>query len=414
MPSNKLIDRVMNRLTPGRARLAVLIYGLRLYTTRYNYAYDRLHNRINFRCFFDAFFKPEKSVWMTLLFPAELLYPLGLSPIIMESVGGILGALGLTRSFLKNTIEKGIPSSLCTFHRAHLSLALKNGLYPPAFVTAVSALCDGNLRSLQEVSEFFPSPFFFIDIPEPDTPGAQEFLASQLEELYSRLAFSRRVPNSVDRLKRAVELAEETRIWMNKVNKLRAERYFPDQPPMSFAWNVLNQTAHLGCEDGRDFYKTLYHDLETEGKPIPENVLRFLVLHLPPTYKHPAIDTIAQKNGMVVMEEFNTNSWPPLDPEDPFGSIAERLLSFHLIGPPERRIRHINQLVEQYSADGILSFSHWGCRHSSGSIHMMKEKFNAPCLPLETDLVDSESASEGQIKTRIESFIEMLDSRQEV
>ena len=401
----------MNRLTPGRARIAVLLYGLSLFFRIYGYRFERMHNRINYRSFFDAFFRSHRSVWATLLTPSELVSALGLTPLVMESVGGITGTLGLTRNFLKHTVEIGVPSSLCTFHRAHLSMVLKNGFYPPGCVFAVSALCDGNLRSLQEISEYYPTPFFFVDVPEPDAPGGEVFLKNQLEEVYHQLAHLFRVKHPLERIERTVEIAEETRVWIEKVNELRQTRYIPDVKPMSMAWHLLNQTAQLGSPRGLSFYKTLYQDLSRYGRNFPKDKLKFLLMHLPPTYDHPVVETISGRGGLIVIEEFNTLKWSPMDPKDPFGSIARKILSIHLLGGPMRRIDHINSLARDYHVDGIINFAHWGCRQSSGSLEVMKERIQKPLLSVDTDLVDSESSSAGQIKTRVESFIEMLKAQ---
>jgi benzoyl-CoA reductase/2-hydroxyglutaryl-CoA dehydratase subunit BcrC/BadD/HgdB len=78
------------------------------------------------------------------------------------------------------------------------------------------------------------------------------------------------------------------------------------------------------------------------------------------------------------------------------------------VGSPKKRTDHINSLVRNYRVDGIINFAHWGCRTSSGAISVLKEHIDAPLLSVDTDLVDSESASEGQVKTRVEGFMEML------
>ena len=420
MTGSGIINRVMNKLSPGRARIAVLLYGLKLFFTPARYRFFRIQNRINYRSFFDAFFRPRKSVWMTLLAPGELIRAAGYTPIVMESVGGVLGALGLTRMFLGYTVETGVPSSLCTFHRAHLSVVLKNGFYPPGHGVAVSALCDGNLRSLQEICGRYGSPFHFIDIPDPDSPGAETFIRTQLEEVFRELggADTGRSGSGgsgsahyLESLRQAVSYAEEARNWRDRVNELRREKYFPKLKPMALAWSLLNYTAQFGSKGSADYYKSLYRALETKGAPIPENRLRFLLMHLPPTYAHPVVDTIAEKGGIIAIEEFNTIPIPPLDPETPFTSIADRLLSVHMVGNPKKRIDHINRLVRDYRIDGIINFAHWGCRTSSGAINLIKERVEAPLLSIETDLVDSESSSAGQIKTRVESFIEMLQGQ---
>ncbi len=408
---NALLHRVLNRLTPGRARIAVSLYGLSLFLKPVRYSFDRKNSMINYRSFFDAFFRPRKSVWVSLLAPSELVTALGLTPLIVESVGGVTGTLGLTRMFLRHTMEMGVPSSLCTFHRAHLSVVLKNGFYPPGGLLAVSALCDGNLRAFQQIGDHYSRPLFFIDVPEPDSPGAEAYLKGQIEETYLKMAERFRVADPVPRLRRSIETAEETRVLIVKVNELRKSRYLPGVGPMSMAWHLLNQTAQFGSLRGLAFYRKLYEALNRRGEKYPGECLKIILMHLPPTYAHPVFDVLSERGAVIAMEEFNSVDWPRLEPEDPFGSIARKLLAVHMLGSPRRRIHHINRLAEDYGADGIINFAHWGCRQSWGSLGEMKEKIGTPLLSLDTDLVDSESSSAGQIKTRTESFMEMLRGR---
>jgi benzoyl-CoA reductase/2-hydroxyglutaryl-CoA dehydratase subunit BcrC/BadD/HgdB len=80
-----------------------------------------------------------------------------------------------------------------------------------------------------------------------------------------------------------------------------------------------------------------------------------------------------------------------------------------MLGNGERRINVINHLCERYNIDGIIHFSHWGCRQSSGSLSAIKRYLKRPLLNCETDLVDAKSSSTGQVATRMESFLEMLE-----
>ncbi len=405
---NSFFYRVLEKLTPRRAAAAVLLYGLKMQFAARPYRHQRIYNKALYRGFFDAFFHPQRSAWVTICTPSEMLIALGLSPIMLEAVGGVIGSLGLTGRFLKNTLQIGIPASLCTFHRAHLSVVLNNGFFSPRLVMAVSALCDGNLRSFQEISELLKSPFVFLDIPLPESPGAESYLKDQPEESYYRLAGELGIRCPLERLKRTLSVAEETRKWILKVAEVRQDRYFPDLP-LGLAWNITIHTSRLGSPKTVYFYKTLYRELVSAGEKIPQNKLRLLLMHLPPAYDHPALDIIRKKNAFFVMEEYNAVSWPKLDPGDPFASLSRKILSQPQIGKPDQRLAVINDLIGRYSAVGVINFSHWGCRQSAGSLNAFKRFIKKPLLNIETDLVDPDSSSSGQLSTRIEGFFEMVE-----
>ncbi|MFW6160573.1 MAG: 2-hydroxyacyl-CoA dehydratase subunit D [Acidobacteriota bacterium] len=400
--------KFLDRLTPRKAAALVALYGVQMHFHRRHYVHDAVYKKIVYRSFFNALVLPQKSAWVTILVPSEMLIALGLTPLMLETLGGVMGSQGLAGHFLKNSDEIGVPPSLCTFHRTHLAAALKSILPKPRLVVAASALCDGNLRSLQEISYSLDSPFIFIDIPEPTSPGAIDYVRDQLEHHFFRIAERLKIKNPVERLKKTLAVSEETRKWMEVLNKSREKLYIP-QKPMGFVWNLLLHTSQLG--DGRTlrYYKTLCQELRKKGMEISQDKTRFLLMHLLPAYKHRALEILKQRNGVIAMEETSHISWPQIDLQKPFSSMAKKILLQPMLGNAERRIKEINYLCERYNIDGIIHFSHWGCRLSSGSLNAIKRYLKRPIIDCETDLVDPQSSSAGQIATRMEGFLEMLE-----
>jgi benzoyl-CoA reductase/2-hydroxyglutaryl-CoA dehydratase subunit BcrC/BadD/HgdB len=275
---------------------------------------------------------------------------------------------------------------------------------------AISALCDGNLRSMQEMNETLSSDLFFIDCPIPGRPGSVSYLADQLQEVFERICRKINIKNARDRLEKTVRTAEYTRRWMMKANEARRGRYFPKEP-LGLAGNIGIQTMLIGSPGLLRFYRTLYQDLERRAVCAPPGKRRILLMHLLPLYRHAAIDRLFSGRCFVAAEEYTYLPWPQLDPRRPFRSIAERLLSQPQLSDPERRISLINGMIDDYSIDGVVHISHWGCRQSSGAIQALSRFIKRPFLNLEIDLVDPDSSASGQISTRIEGFLEMLESR---
>ncbi len=70
-------------------------------------------------------------------------------------------------------------------------------------------------------------------------------------------------------------------------------------------------------------------------------------------------------------------------------------------------------MASDYKIDGVILYSHWGCRQSNGGARIIKDKlnkYNIPTLVLDGDCVDKNNASQGQVRTRIQGFIEILNS----
>ena len=118
--------------------------------------------------------------------------------------------------------------------------------------------------------------------------------------------------------------------------------------------------------------------------------------------------------AVIVSDELNDITWDPIDPENPFTGLARRAISIPFNGNVHRRIRHLQKLAEDYRLDGAINPCHWGCRQGTGARGLISEGLKAvgvPVLNLEVDCVDPRNFSEGQLRTRLEAFMEMLEGR---
>ena len=71
----------------------------------------------------------------------------------------------------------------------------------------------------------------------------------------------------------------------------------------------------------------------------------------------------------------------------------------------------IGQLADHLKPDAVIHFCHWGCKQASGGSVLLKEKMqemNIPMLILDGDGIDKRNSHDGQIKTRLEAFLEMI------
>jgi benzoyl-CoA reductase/2-hydroxyglutaryl-CoA dehydratase subunit BcrC/BadD/HgdB len=68
-------------------------------------------------------------------------------------------------------------------------------------------------------------------------------------------------------------------------------------------------------------------------------------------------------------------------------------------------------LVEKYKIDGVIHFAHWGCRWNYGRIKILKEALQRkgiPFLSLDCDSISSSDYFEGQLNSRVDTFLDML------
>ncbi len=145
-----------------------------------------------------------------------------------------------------------------------------------------------------------------------------------------------------------------------------------------------------------------------------DKVKKILWLHLRPYYNNSIFELLEKNNYMVVFEEISHVYWPELDPEKPFESLAIKLLSNPLNGSVQNRVSAILKMAKDYHVDGVIMFAHWGCRHSNGGARIIKDSLkeqDIPMLMLDGDCLNKNNSSEGQILTRLQGFMEIVDAR---
>jgi benzoyl-CoA reductase/2-hydroxyglutaryl-CoA dehydratase subunit BcrC/BadD/HgdB len=70
------------------------------------------------------------------------------------------------------------------------------------------------------------------------------------------------------------------------------------------------------------------------------------------------------------------------------------------------------RLAREYRVDGAVHFSHRGCRQSSGCARQVRDELAAAgirTLVLDGECLDEREHNEGQVRTRLEAFLESLD-----
>ena len=80
-------------------------------------------------------------------------------------------------------------------------------------------------------------------------------------------------------------------------------------------------------------------------------------------------------------------------------------------GSYSHKAQAIGKLTDMLHPDAVIHFCHWGCKQASGGSLLLKEAMkerNIPMLILDGDGVDQRNSHDGQIKTRLEAFLEMI------
>ncbi|HBY03351.1 MAG: 2-hydroxyglutaryl-CoA dehydratase D-component [Desulfotomaculum sp. 46_296] len=353
-------------------------------------------------------------VWTNVYTPSELIWSMGGVPFMPEVAAATAASLGWGTDFLKAAEGAWYSADLCGFHRCALGMAVNQVLPRPDAIIATSHLCDGAVKFLEMSGRMFNCPYYLVHIPYNDDHQSRDWLAGELSLLAKEL--NHLLPSSGRNISLVAGQVNAAREQMVAINELRKNVPAPWQGEESLDRIVISFNM-LGTPEAVKYYSSLRKDLSErinkECPAVPLQKKRLLWLHFKPYYPNPLLKKIEQDQGNVIaFEEVSAVTWEKLSPEDWWGSIAAKILANPFWGPGEKRVELVLKLVREYRCDGVIHFSHWGCRQSTGMVSILREALNRegiPFLNLEGDCIDSRNFMEGQSMTRVESFLEMLN-----
>ncbi|MDI3547668.1 MAG: hypothetical protein PWR10_1320 [Halanaerobiales bacterium] len=356
-----------------------------------------------------AFTGRRPVIWCSTFIPSELVYAVGGVPFMPEVAAGFAAAVGVANEVLLEAEGDWLNADLCSIHRCGTGLVKKELVPKPDLIISSSHLCDGAKKYLQYISYQFDCPYYLLETPyQLEDAG---WLAEQIRSLTKELA-----KGGVD-FGPVFSLSNRAYRYHQRVNQLR--KAVPATFSGEHAMNLVPmEFMSFGSKGGLRFYRELAEELEGRVKGgegvIPEERYRLLWLHLKPYYPQQIFSSLREMGAVIAFEEYSQLYWELLDPEKPYLSLARKMINHFGWGPLQRQLERIYKLIYDYQIDGVIGFSQWGCRQSSGRMGMIKDslkKKGIPFLNLDGDLVDTRNYREGQLLTRLQAFVELIDEQ---
>ena len=356
-------------------------------------------------------------VWGNAFFPFELLYGLGVTPYHPESISATAAALGLSREAVTCAESACYSPDICSFYRCAAGLDIQKLLPAPDIVVSASYLCEGAVKSFLNTAAEYGCEHYLLDVPYHHTEKSRKYVAGQLKELAEIIAKKKGKPVDRERMALALKLSNESREYQLKINELR--KAHPGALPAEDATSYVPDMRFFspGSEPGAQFFKALYDEVKVGAEKVKGKVPKFRLLwmhYVRPYYPNDILSYLESRGASVCFNEAAYVYWPPLDPANPYESLADKVLSIPNGGPVERRTELAVKLAQEFSVDGVIHFSQRGCRQSTGGEYIIRDalrKKDIPMLILDGDAIDSRNYSKEPTRLRLEAFLEMLEAK---
>ena len=362
---------------------------------------------------------PSKPlVWRNLFLPAEILNAMGCRIRTLETYAALFGRRAdKVKEALGRAAQKGFDGQTCSFLRMLEGMELDK----PDFVVSTVQPCQQAERVFADLvrEHGIPDRLYSLQTPvNSQARNAVETVADGLAEAVSEMekAFGRKLDPG--RLEEACVLSNEAADLARKCADLRFT-----SPPLvrgsEAIYNAVVFSQLWGTQDLVDIQKAYYEELLAkkawaERRYSIDDTHRLLWLHLPPFYDTKHLDFIETTcNAPIVFEETNFVGWGPLDPKDPYRSLARKLLESGFLDPA-LRVEYVKRAVPAGRFNGVILYTHGFGRCSLADRALSKhlretlDSIGVPLLALEGDCMDA-SIDPCSTTTKISSFVEALN-----
>jgi benzoyl-CoA reductase/2-hydroxyglutaryl-CoA dehydratase subunit BcrC/BadD/HgdB len=213
----------------------------------------------------------------------------------------------------------------------------------------------------------------------------------------------------------ATQLCNDMRDLLRQLYELRKL----EKPPVTGAeiMEVLNASFRMPKDIFNDNVRELLAEINASGRALNSNIRLMLVgsaLHNPQFIK-----SIEELGSLIVTDELcsSTRYWS--DPvvlmpgEPPLKSIARRYLDNFPCArmvPSTGRFDRIIQLAREFRVDGVISQVIRYCVPYAHDVPLLRDRLKQANIPMLALDVEYGTSGSGQIRTRVQAFLEMIEA----
>lgn len=345
--------------------------------------------------------------WLCTYVPEEILHAAGIYP------------LRITGYDNEADLDDGnayLYMNNCSFSRSCLQMGLSNEY---DFLDGVvgGSTCDGARRLFDVWREYIATPFHqILTVPRKYTESALELYTAEVELFKTNLEEYLDIKITDEALLDSISLYNESRLLLRHLYELRKR----ENPPITGAqtMEVLDACFRIPKEEFNRLLKNLLEELEAFEAGYSGRA-RLMITGSVLTNPE-FIASIEQQGGLVVTDELCTSTryWGDTVEiragEPPVTALARRYLNNYPCArmfPSEERFRRIVEAALEFRVVGVISEVVRYCvpyAHDLPLLTTRLAKHNLPVLSLDLEYGSSGS---GQISTRVQAFLEMIEAR---
>lgn len=386
-----------------------------------------------------AFRDGKPTAWATSGSPVEVLYAMGVQPMLPENSATVSAAQHLSQDFIEIAEEQGYSYDLCSYFKTNVGAVstnatmLQGGTRKPSFMLSTDVICDTHVNWFQVQAERLNVPHYAIDVPHivSNTTNRQYkyFKKYVAEQLYELLDFIQEVTGNEYNEEKAKQVSknswELSMVWQD-IYKLRKNVPCPISTRDTFG-GLFPLFTMPGLKAPIRLYKRMYKEakerVDSGVGALKKEKYRLMFEGIPYWYALKWFGNLEKYGAIIVYEPYTYAFSKYMNPKvtkemvltNPVEAMAELMLSFWYIYDLDTRIKKFAETVEEWKIDGVIMHENLSCRPNSCGLYDLKrhlmDDYDIPCLIVSADMNDPRKFNETQMTNQIESFIELLEKR---
>jgi len=324
--------------------------------------------------------------------------------------------------FAMEEVEKILPRNTCALIKS--TFGFKLGRVCPYLEAADMVVgentCDGKKKAYESLGPLV-SNLYIMDIPQVKSEKGKELLRTEYFHFKDAVEALTGVTIDAERLREGIHTVNAKRRALHRLAGLRAA----DPAPISGLDALLANQVSFYDNPTRftDAVNKICDELEkriaARQGVFSEKTPRVVISGCPMAVPSWKIPSIVETSGAVIVGEEscvgergvrNLTDGSAQTLEALMDAIVDRYFKVDcaIFTPNPDRLAHIEEMVRTYKADGVIHYGLMFCQPylmEAIPVERALEKKNIPCLRIDTDYGMEDV---GQLKTRIEAFVELI------
>ncbi|MBM9514493.1 double-cubane-cluster-containing anaerobic reductase [Desulfogranum marinum] len=324
--------------------------------------------------------------------------------------------------FATEEVEKLLPRNTCALIKS--SFGFKIGKVCPylegADMVVGENTCDGKKKAYETLGNMVDN-LYVMDLPQVKSENGRALLKAEFYRFMEAVEELTGVTVTAESLKQGIQTVNAKRAAIHRLSLLRQA----DPAPISGLDALLaNQVFFYDnparfTESVNKICDELEQRVEAGQGAFPKRTPRILVSGCPQAVPNWKLPMIVETSGAVIVGEEscvgergtrNLTGESGTTVDEMMESLVDRYFKVDcaVFTPNSDRLDHIKEMAAAYKAEGVIHYGLQFCQPyimESIPVENALEEDGIPCLRIDTDYSLEDA---GQLKTRVEAFIEQL------